>query len=248
MYIAQLAGDECLGGNVPSNTNIAHSLLKYKNNTNNFLDMWSRLYTMINRANFAIETIESMDGSSFSGLDRYLGEAYFMRAFAYWQLASVFGGVPLRVTNEVVNLPRASVDEVYGQIGEDLTVAISKLPQKIYTKGSAETGHATKAAAEALQARVFLFYTGRYDKTALPNGTSKEQVVTDLQDCIDNSGHKLVADQRTLWSYTNDVSESKSKDISQGTKLFLENEGRIFALQFDCKNCEMVIMKHTRNQ
>lgn len=42
--------------------------------------------------------------------------------------------------------------------------------------------------------------------------------------------------------------ESKSKDISQGTKLFLENEGRIFALQFDCKNCEMVIMKHTRNQ
>ena len=36
------------------------------------------------------------------------------------------------------------------------------------------TGHATKYAAEAMMARVFLFYTGRYEKTELPNGTTKE--------------------------------------------------------------------------
>lgn len=213
MYIAQLAGDECLGGNVPSNTNIAHSLLKYKNNTNNFLDMWSRLYTMINRANFAIETIDAFKAWKTSGLkERYKGEALFMRAFAYWQLASVFGGVPLRTTNEVVNLPRATVDEVYEQIGKDLNDAITLLPQIIYPHGSAETGHATKAAAEALQARVFLFYTGRYKKETLPNGTNKEKVIADLQDCIDKSGHALVADQRNLWAYTNEISNVPGRD------------------------------------
>lgn len=212
MYLAHLAGDECLGGNVPSNTNIAHSLLKYKNDTNNFADLWSRLYVMVNRANYAMEAIGSFNGFTTPGLqNRLLGEAKFMRAFAYWQLVSTFGGVPLRTTNEVVNLPRAHVDSVYKQIAIDLKDAISLLPNEIYTLGSAMTGHATKAAAEALQARVFLFYTGRYAKTELPNGTTKKQVVADLEDCINNSGHKLVSDQRNLWSYTNRTSETNSR-------------------------------------
>lgn len=212
-YIAQLAGDECLGGNVPGNNNIAHSLLQYKGNTNNFLSLWSRNYVMINRCNFVMETIAKIqeeNNANFTAslLERYKGEAYFMRAYAYWQLVSIFGGVPLRTDNEVVNKPRATIDETYELIANDLKEAISLLPPVIYTYGSTETGHATKAAAEALQARVFLFYTGRYDKQTLPNGTTKEQVVKDLENCINNSGHKLVSDQRNLWSYTNETTES----------------------------------------
>lgn len=212
-YIAQLAGDECLGGNIPGNNNIAHSLLKYKSNTNNFLSLWSRNYVMINRCNFAMETIDKIlneQNKAFteSLLTRYKGEAYFMRAYAYWQLVSIFGGVPLRTDNEVVNKPRATIDETYELIANDLKEAISLLPNAIYTLGSTETGHATKAAAEALQARIFLFYTGRFAKETLPNGTTKQQVINDLEDCINNSGHKLVSDQRNLWSYTNETSES----------------------------------------
>lgn len=212
-YIAQLAGDECLGGNVPGNNNIAHSLLQVKQNTNNFLNLWSRNYVMINRCNFVMEIIDKLakeKNKNFSEaiLNRYLGEAYFMRAYAYWSLASIFGGVPLRTDNEVVNKPRATIDETYELIANDLKDAITLLPPVIYTYGSTETGHATKAAAEALQARVFLFYTGRYGKETLPNGTTKDQVIKDLENCINNSGHKLVSDQRNLWSYTNEVSES----------------------------------------
>ena len=36
--------------------------------------------------------------------------------------------------------------------------------------------------------------------------------------------------------------------IKPQTKLYLENEGRMFALDFDCRNCEMVIRKHTGKQ
>ena len=73
------------------------------------------------------------------------------------------------------------------------------MPAKIYPKGSDMTGHATKYAAEAMMARVFLFYTGRYEKNELPNGTTKEEVISWIDDCINNSGHKLVSDQRNIW-------------------------------------------------
>lgn len=60
-----------------------------------------------------------------------------------------------------------------------------------------------KWAAEALMARVFLFYTGYYDKEALPlpdGGSITKQQATDwLVDCIENSGHDLVSDFRNLW-------------------------------------------------
>ena len=85
-----------------------------------------------------------------------------------YELAQVFGGVPLRTTLESTNLPRASVDEIYAQIAADLKNAIEMMPAKIYPKGSDMTGHATKYAAEAMMARVFLFYTGRYEKKRTP--------------------------------------------------------------------------------
>lgn len=57
-------------------------------------------------------------------------------------------------------------------------------------------------------ARVFLFYTGFYNKTELPlaggGSITKSQVVAWLDDCIANSGHDLVPDYRNLWPYTNE--------------------------------------------
>jgi hypothetical protein len=82
---------------------------------------------------------------------------------------------------------------------------ISLMASKPYTY--VESGHATKWAAEALMARVFLFYTGFYSKSELPlaegGSVSKTEVVAWLEDCIKNSGHELVADFRNLWAYTN---------------------------------------------
>lgn len=49
------------------------------------------------------------------------------------------------------------------------------MPAKIYPKGSDMTGHATKYAAEAMMARVFLFYTGRYEKPSFPTELPKRR-------------------------------------------------------------------------
>lgn len=216
-YISQLASDDCLGGNLSYSGNCATSFLLYKDNLNTYLGLWDRCYTLINRANSALANFDNVKvWSSESEKNRLKGETYFLRAMAYYELVQTFGGVPVRTTTEPKNMPRASVDEVYTLIANDLKEAISLMPQKIYTLGSTMTGHATKAAAEALQARVFLFYTGRYGKTELPNGTTKAQVISDLEDCINNSGHDLVKDQRELWAYTNDTVNENKRNYKYG--------------------------------
>lgn len=212
-YIAQLASDDCLGGNLEASNNCATNFLMYTN-LNMLHPLYSRCYRQINRANVAIETLDNVEKwSSEEERNRMFGEAYFLRAFAFNELVQVFGGVPLRNDSRNPNkLPRASVDEVYEQIGADLKKAIELMPDRIYPDGSPLAGHATKYAAQAMMARVFLFYTGRYAKTELPGGITKDQVIGWVDECIAKSGHDLVSDQRNLWAYTNPASEDNNSD------------------------------------
>lgn len=214
-YTAQLASDDCLGGNLSYSGNCATNFLLYQGSLNSRLGIWDRCYQLINRANNTINTLDNVKSwSSESERLRHFGEAYFLRAWTYYELVKIFGGVPLRTTIEAVNLPRASVDEVYALIASDIKNAIEMMPNQIYPAGNAMAGHATKYAAEALAARVFLFYTGRYDKKTLPltpeGEITKEQVISWLEDCIDHSGHNLISDQRNLWGYTNSATNSTS--------------------------------------
>lgn len=207
-YIAQLAGDDCLGGNLSFSNNCATNFLMYTGNLNSTSGLWARCYRLINRANNTINTMDNVkEWSSQGEKNRLLGEAHFLRAMAYYELAQVYGGVPLRTNIENTNIPRATVDEVYGLIASDLKSSIEMMPNAIYRQGSTLAGHATKYAAEAMMARVFLFYTGRYAKETLPGDITKSQVISWIDDCVTNSGHKLVPDQRNIWAYTNETTE-----------------------------------------
>ena len=61
--------------------------------------------------------------------------------------------------------------------------------------------------AEALLGRVWLFYTGYYNKSSLPTLSgeiTKDQVTSYLKDCVSNSGHDLLPKYQENWHYTND--------------------------------------------
>ena len=73
-------------------------------------------------------------------------------------------GVPRNLDPDETIQVRASVDSVYAQIASDLKFCIDNMPSVGYH--DLEPGHATKWAAEALMARVFLFYNGQaYGRT-----------------------------------------------------------------------------------
>jgi hypothetical protein len=87
---------------------------------------------------------------------QYEGEARFLRALGYFNLVRLFGGVPLRTEptkGGEADLPRASEDEVYSLIIEDLEFAETNLPSAYDASNS---GRATRWAAKTLLADVFL--------------------------------------------------------------------------------------------
>lgn len=211
-YFAQLASDDCLGGNLSYSNNCATNFLLYTGSLNTLAGLWDRDYTLINRANSALQSFKNVQSwSSKEEENRHYGETHFLRAIAYYELAQMFGPVPVRTTPSNDNIPRADIDSVYSLIANDLKQAIELLPNRNYLQGSAMTGHATKYAAEAYMARVFLFYTGRYGKEELPNGITRAQVITWIDDCVENSGNTLVSDQRNIWAYTNPATENNPK-------------------------------------
>ncbi|WP_460982391.1 RagB/SusD family nutrient uptake outer membrane protein [Spirosoma fluminis] len=124
--------------------------------TSTFQSIWSTAYQGINRANAVVERVPGipMDETLKA---RYVAEAKFMRAFYYFTLVRLFGGVPLVVQETKslnnLNVSRASVDDVYKQVVQDFTEAENVLPAK-YT--GADIGRATKGAATAFLAKVYL--------------------------------------------------------------------------------------------
>ncbi|MEL6133980.1 MAG: RagB/SusD family nutrient uptake outer membrane protein, partial [Bacteroidota bacterium] len=119
-------------------------------------NFWAIRYKQVTLANIVISELKDMTLDQ-TVKNTYEGEARFLRAIAYFDLVRIYGGVPLVVDvpvfGEDLNLPRASVAEVYAQIEEDLQFAETSLP--IRWQGT-NLGRATKGAAMSLLAKVYL--------------------------------------------------------------------------------------------
>lgn len=213
-YISELASDDRLGGGSQGDK-FAHAIDRLMNvGTDMVSGLWSARYRGIQRANLLFENVDRVTGwSSETEKSELIGEARFLRGMFYFELAQVFGEVPLVLTTAAENLPKSPIDEIYAQIASDLKSAIESMPPEAYSYDRA--GHATKWAAEALMARVYLFYTGFYSKNTLPltdgGEVTKQEVITWIEDCINNSGHDLVWDVEhpensfyNLWPYSNE--------------------------------------------
>lgn len=118
--------------------------------------VWNKSYQQIRAANKVIAQAEESDLGNH--INQYLGEAKFFRAFYYYKIYRLYGGVPLikkvlNTSDEELYSPRSTREETVKYILNDLTEAASLLSEK----GSVTTGRVTKGAALALKARVALF-------------------------------------------------------------------------------------------
>lgn len=118
-------------------------------------EVWEGLYGVIHRANIVLDKGPDVEMDA-SLRDRLLAEAKFLQAWAYNELVTLWGGVPLYehyVTNFTDSKPRSSEAEIYAKIETNLTEAIAVLP---LSYSGNDLGRATKGAARALLAKAYM--------------------------------------------------------------------------------------------
>src|SRR5690606_14583479 len=95
--------------------------------------VWVAIYNTINQVNHIIAKVPALSDQLIDGAsrNRILGEAYFIRALAYFDLARTWGGVQLVLTptesvDETKGISRSSLAETYAQVRRDLDEAESR--------------------------------------------------------------------------------------------------------------------------
>jgi hypothetical protein len=96
---------------------------------------WSAIYRTINRANQVLTKVPEVTDPQLTPAlkDQLLGEAYFIRALAYFDLARTWGGAPLITSptssvTDNVGIPRSTQAQTYAQALSDLEAAEPLLP------------------------------------------------------------------------------------------------------------------------
>ena len=165
-----LASDDVY--NEPANASTAFSQIDYFELVPENSVTWGIMYdfyALIYRSNLIVNRVPKIsfpayfqkNGSGTLFNDQFVGEAQFMRAFAYYNLVRILGDVPLR-TEEItspaeVNIPRSPKAEVYKQIEADLIAASQKLPLAYTGSGNGnEKGRVTRWSALMVLADVYL--------------------------------------------------------------------------------------------
>lgn len=136
---------------------------------------WSNVYNAIAKANTVMEKVEAVTDPKLSDVRRrqIRGEALFLRAYHYFTLVKLWGGVPLvleavkSADPSVVRVPRANAEKVYEQILLDLDAAATLLPDVYGSVASVNKARATAGAAHALAAKVCMQMPLRDDARAL---------------------------------------------------------------------------------
>ncbi len=162
------------------------------------LQYWNDHYSLINFANTALQTADSL-GLNDPASTINLAEARFFRAYAYFDLVRTFGEVPkidFRVYEVAqANIEKSPVEEIYALIDSDLQFAAATLP---VTWGNQFAGRLTSGAAKTLHADAHMFRKNWAQTYALAS-----EVI--------NSG--VYALYSPYWQVFKDVGENSSESI-----------------------------------
>lgn len=112
--------------------------------------MWNDLFAGVAKANLMINVMEQ---STSAQRDVVIAELRTLRAWFYYMLQDMFGGVPLVTTTEVQQYPRATRQQIYDFIVAELNAARTELPASWPAN---QYGRVTAGAADAILANLYL--------------------------------------------------------------------------------------------
>ena len=154
-FTHDMRGGECASGGAQLEAPRAELLKQPSPAPSNSVmsNVWQGCYQMINRANLVLSKAPEISDDVVLR-DRLVGEAEFLRAWAYFELITQWGDVPLYTEPPVSSTDfkgKSPATAIYDVVISDLTDAAQKLPDSY---GSADNGRATKGAANSLLGRV----------------------------------------------------------------------------------------------
>lgn len=165
--------DYCVG----RNTYITNYSGMSATNTNRAGGTWTMFYLSIRNANLVIANAPNGKNISQADINKFVGEAKFMRAFNYFQLVKNWGGVPLHTEKNIIvtDVKRSTAAEVYELIISDLLDAEKNLPDV-----AAVSGRPSKWSAKTLLTDVYLQtgnFAGARDKAGEVISSNKYSLV-----------------------------------------------------------------------
>ncbi len=202
---------------------------------NLFEDNWINYYKGIFRCNTLLSKIDQVDwGKDSTKRGIIEAEARFLRAFFYFDMVRMWERIPLLTSPSKENIPQSDPDETYELIATDLLFAIENARSETFSAmPTSDFGHATKWAAEALLARVYLYYTGYYGASDLVGVVSQSEVLNYLEDLITFSGYSLVPKYSDLWpAAATSVAADSGLSINQHTYAGESNSEIIFSIKY----------------
>lgn len=214
---AELASEQAFGGlglsDDKNNNAIDQFDISVAPSYNNLFDTdWTNYYKAIYRCNQLIQADATINWNGDTKTEgRIMGEARAIRAILYFDLARLFGDVPLLLVPTEENVPRTPVKEVYQAIFDDFKFAIANIPADAYPleNRNSNDGRITKYAAEALLARAYLYYTGYYGEEH--PACSKAEATAAINDVVEKGGYELEKNYKDFWMPSSDItSESKT--------------------------------------
>lgn len=201
-----------------SSTDAFFEFISYSRTPNNYRlqNFWDYGYKGIAQASNIINMIE--EGQS-AEIDNQLGECYYVRGMLYFYFVRAYGRPYYQAPNKNLGVPivngtpenindlfledRATVHETYEQVISDL-----KKAEQLMTidKGAA---YASKAAAQAMLSRVYLYMSGTYEK---PN-TQYAQMAVEYADKVINSGNYSLLSREDFMKYNTFTPENNDESI-----------------------------------
>lgn len=195
--------------------------------------LWLNMYKLIRQANTIIDNIPGSTIVSDEIKNPYIGEAYFMRAFAYFNLVRLFGGVPLITDskclkdiygNEIGKAVRASTEEVYfNMIIPDLKKAESLLNNRSRTNNNSTVN---KMAARACLMDVYMNIAGWPLKKTEYYKEAKNIGAAFIAE--NPNGYRLVSDYGDLWKEANKSEDKEHIFALNHSNQMYSNYGRSY--------------------
>lgn len=186
-------GDSFKPGEIgPTSNAWAHALLE--TNSSSYKDS----YYIIHNVNLLFSKIDQLAFSNETEREQIKAEAYAIRAFTYFHMLRVWGGVPIvekpTISDQVENVARSSKDEVMSYILNDIEMSLKLFAQDGYVNKY----YFSKPAVKAMRADVLM-----WKAKVLGGGNADLQAAIDEINDVEASGVRLLEDYATVFANNN---------------------------------------------